>query len=242
MMTYKEAKEIILVHTCCSFANMENKLCILCPWNATNKCINTKINGEVIYKAISKVKGVEPMKTIRLEDIKVKNTFLNTTPGEEKVQKYRNYYQINGMQAKPIVVDYNNVLQDGYIQYLILKENGVEEATIIRKKKRKSLKTCDGNISKKKSSASYKDIPTTYIFGVHPKSKCTKEFVWRVPASWGSWADNIKVGDTIVCQTKFGLSPVVISRVEILDKPPVEMRVKRVLKKEIRRNGMVVEL
>lgn len=240
-MTRKEAQEILLAHACCLFANMENKLCMLCPWNTTNKCIDTKINGEVITEAINKVKGIEFMRTIKLEDIKVTKAFLNTTPGEEKVQKYRNYYHVNGTQAKPIVVDYSNVLQDGYIQYLILKENGVEEATIIRKKKRKGIKTRDWNISKKKSSASYKDIPTTYIFGIHPKSKCTKEFVWRVPGSWGSWADNIEIGDTVVCQTKFGLSPVVVSRVEILDRPPVEMRVKRVLKKEIRRDGMVIE-
>jgi hypothetical protein len=115
-----------------------------------------------------------------------------------------------------------------------LKENGVEEATIMRKKKYKKLKEY-------KPTSSYKNSPTTYIYGVHPNSNCNKEFVWRVPLSWGSWADNIEVGDTVLCQTKFGYSPVVVNRVEVLDKSPVEMKVKRVVKREIRKNGMVVE-
>ena len=63
-----------------------------------------------------------------------------------------------------------------------------------------------------------------------------------MPASWGNWAENIKLGDTILCQTKYGFSPVIVNRVEILDKPPVDMRVKKVVRREIRRNGMVVEL
>lgn len=83
---------------------------------------------------------------------------------------------------------------------------------------------------------------TTYIFGTHPNSNCTKEFCWRVPENWENWADNIEIGDTILCQTKFGILPVVVSRVEILDKPPVEMRVKKVVKREIRHNGAVVEI
>ena len=134
-----------------------------------------------------------------------------------------------------ILLDYNNVLRDGYIQYLILKENGVDEATIMRKKKYKRLKEY-------KPTPSYKNSNTTYIFGIHPNSKCTKEFVWRVPASWGNWAENIEIGDTIFCQTKFGFSPVTVSRVQTLDKPPVDIRVKRVTKREIRRNGLIVEL
>ena len=233
-MDKQRAREILLVHTCCSFVNVENNLCIMCPWSNTDDCKYTAIDEELVIEAINTLKGVEPMKKIKLSEIKITNTFKETTPNPEKMQRYRDYYEENGKQSKPILLDYDNVLRDGYIQYLILKENGVEEATIMRKKRYKRLK-------EDKTTPSYKDSSTTYIFGVHPNSNCIQEFCWRVPVSWGSWADNIEIGDTVLCQTKFGYSPVVVNRVEVLDKPPVEMKVKRVVKREIRRNGMVVE-
>lgn len=233
-MDKQRAREILMVHACCSFTNIENKLCMMCPWNNTEDCDNTVMNEELVVKAINTLKGIKSMKTIKLSEIKITSAFENTTPNPEKVKRCREYYTENHKQSKPILLDYNNVLRDGYIQYLVLKENNIEEATIMRKKKYKRLKEYN-------STPSYKNIHTTYIYGTHPNSNCTKEFVWRVPASWGNWAENLEIGDTVLCQTKFGFSPVVVSRVEILDKPPVEMRVKRVSKREIRRNGVVVE-
>ena len=234
-MDKEGAKEILKVHACCSFTSNKNKLCMLCPWNNTYDCEFTTINEETIIKAMKILKGIDVMKTIKLSEIKITNAFKETTPNPQKIQGYRDYYEKYGKQAKPILVDYKNILRDGYIQYLILKENGIEEATIIRKKKHKRL-------NERKITPSYKNSNTTYIFGTHPNSNCTKEFVWRIPASWETWAENVEIGDTILCQTKFGFSPVVVSRVEILDKPPIETRVKRVAKREIRRNGMIVEL
>lgn len=234
-MDKERAKEILKVHACCSFTSNKNKLCMLCPWNNTYDCEFTTINEETIIKAMKILKGIDVMKTIKLSEIKITNAFKETTPNPQKIQGYRDYYEKYGKQAKPILVDYKNILRDGYIQYLILKENGIEEATIIRKKKHKRL-------NERKITPSYKNSNATYIFGTHPNSNCTKEFVWRIPASWETWAENVEIGDTILCQTKFGFSPVVVSRVEVLDKPPVDIRVKRVAKREIRRNGMIVEL
>ena len=233
-MDKQRARDILLAHSCCSFTNIKNGLCMMCPWCDTEDCEKTKINEDMIIEAINTLKGIKPMKKIKLSEIKITSAFESTTPNPEKVQRYRDYYEENEKQSKPILLDYNNVLRDGYIQYLILKENGIEEATIMRKKKYKRLKEY-------KTTPSYKDSSTTYIFGVHPNSNCIKEFCWRVPVSWGSWADNIEVGDTILCQTKFGYSTVIVNRVEVLDKPPIETRVKRVAKREIRRNGMIVE-
>lgn len=235
-MDKQRARDILLAHSCCSFTNIENGLCMMCPWSNTYDCEFTTINEETIIKAMKILKGIDVMKTIKLSEIKITNAFKETTPNPQKIQGYRDYYEKYGKQAKPILVDYKNILRDGYIQYLILKENGVEEATIIRKKRnRKQIQCVNVN-------PCYKKTETTYIFGVHPNSNCTKEFCWRVPASWETWAENVEIGDTILCQTKFGFSPVVVSRVEVLDKPPVDIRVKRVAKREIRRNGMIVEL
>lgn len=182
------------------------------------------------------------MGTIRrrkLSDIKISESFANTTPIKEKMNECRCYWNEFHSQDRYVVVDHDGVLIDGYVQYLILKENNIEEAEIKIshcKKKKRSRRNNNDLIT-----LSYKEKTTTYIFGTHPNSNCTKEFVWRVPVSWGSWAENIEVGDTVLCQTKFGFSPVIVTRVEILDKPPIEMRIKKVGKKEIRRDGCVVE-
>ncbi|MBQ4523454.1 MAG: hypothetical protein IJA10_10975 [Lachnospiraceae bacterium] len=232
-MNKQRARDILKVHACCSFTTKENKLCMLCPWNNTGDCIDTRINEELIIEAMNTLKGIKPMETVKLSEIKITKVFKNTTPNSERMQKCREYYEENKKQERPILLDYKNILRDGYIQYLILKENGVEEATIMRKKKYKKIK-------EKKTTLSYKNRATTYIFGMHPNSDCTQEFCWRVPASWGTWADNVNNGDIVICQTKFGFSPVVVNRVETLDKPPVDIMIKRVAKREIRRNGMVI--
>ena len=226
-MDKERAKEILKVHACCSFTSNKNKLCMLCPWNNTYDCEFTTINEETIIKAMKILKGIDVMKTIKLSEIKITNAFKETTPNPQKIQGYRDYYEKYGKQAKPILVDYKNILRDGYIQYLILKENGVEEATIIRKKRnRKQIQCLNVN-------PCYKKTETTYIFGVHPNSKCQREFVWRVPVEWNDWADNLGIGDIIMCRTKFGVSPVIVNRIETLDKPPIDIEIKRVFSRKV---------
>lgn len=173
---------------------------------------------------------------IKLEDIKIRKAFANSTPNEEKMIECREFWRYEGKQDRLIVLNHKNVLIDGYIMYLILMEHKEEYAEVTYTKKHN--RRCE---RLPKVESSYKNTPTTYIYGVHPNSNCKKEFTWRVPSNWGNWADNIEIGDIVLCQTKFGFSPVVVNRVEILDKPPVEMRIKKVVRREIRRNGLVVE-
>lgn len=177
------------------------------------------------------------MRMMKLSEIKIKESFSNTTPSEEKMNECREFWRYEGKQDRPIVLDSNGYLIDGYIMYLILMEHKEEYAEVIFKKKHNKKYE-----KLPKVKPTYKNIPTTYVFGVHPNSNCTKEFCWRVPASWGKWANNIEVGDTVLCQTKFGFSPVIVNRVEVLNKPPVEMRVKKVARREIRRGKAVVEV
>ena len=66
--------------------------------------------------------------------------------------------------------------------------------------------------------------------------------MWRVPESWNGWVDNVQIGDTVMCATKFGYAPVVVSKIEILDKCPIDIPIKKVCNKQIRRNGLVVEI
>ena len=171
------------------------------------------------------------MVKMKLSEIKISNAFALTTPKDDKLNACRNYWKENHEQDRDIVVNKNNVLIDGYIQYLVLKENGVDEVEIkisTRRKKRwyrKNVK--DWNIPH------YRNQSTTYVYGVHSNSKNQKEFVWRVPKTWSElgWEDGLNIGDEILVDTKFGIKPVVVTKIEISDKCPVNMPVKRVMKR-----------
>lgn len=157
------------------------------------------------------------MKRIKLSDIIITEAFANSHPSVEKVQKYEKQFVENGKQVKSIVLNKYNMLVDGYIQYLILKENGIEEAEYIR--------------SSKRHCNNYRYENTTYIFGKHPN--CDKEFVWRIPKyskEWNVFKNNIQVGNKIFCYTKYGVKPVIVTRVEELKECPTNLRVKKVAK------------
>ena len=178
------------------------------------------------------------MRRMKLSDIKISEAFANSIPSDKKLNECRNNWSQWNRQDRYIVVNPNNVLIDGYIMYLTLKENGIEEAEIKisdRCKKFLNRKNVEGcNIP------NYRNEATTYVYGTHPNSNCTKEFVWRVPKSWTWFAENVRVGDSILCKTKFGIAPVIVTKVEVLDKCPVDFRVKKVAIKEVRRGGYTV--
>lgn len=178
------------------------------------------------------------MRKVKLSEIKIRKSFTETIPSESKMEECRENWKTYHRQDRWIVVDFEGYLIDGYIQYLVLKENNVEEAQVKisnRRKKRWFKKnTSDWDISR------YKNNPTTYIYGVHPKDKCNKQYVWRVPESWKDFADNVYVGDIVLCATKFGYSPVIVTKVEVLNKPSIEIPIKKVCNKKIWRNGEIV--
>lgn len=147
------------------------------------------------------------MKTIKISEIKINDSFLNSEPSEEKVNKYRTQFTNSGKQSKYVILDKNNYLIDGYIQYLILKENGIEDVEFLYNQKN-----------------SYKNRPTTYIYGKHLNSKCDKEFVWRLSKN-----QNVSIGDKAYCQTKFGIAPIIVTKIEVLDRCPVDFKVKKVV-------------
>ena len=171
------------------------------------------------------------MRRMKLSEIKISEAFANSIPNEEKMNKCRNNWNQWNRQDRFIVVNHDNVLIDGYIQYLVLKENNIDEAEIkisTRREKRWYRNNVeDWNIPR------YRNEPTVYIYGMHPNSKSGKEFVWRVPKSWSElgWENGLNIGDEILVTTKFGIKPVVVTKIEISDKCPVNIPVKRVVKR-----------
>ncbi len=67
---------------------------------------------------------------MKLSDIKIKDSFAITTPKEEKMEECRNNWSTYHKQDRYIVINNDNELIDGYIMYLVLKENDMEEANV----------------------------------------------------------------------------------------------------------------
>lgn len=176
------------------------------------------------------------MKYMKLVDIKIKDSFVNSVPTEDKVNVCRQYWNKNNVQDRYIVVDHNNFLIDGYIQYLVLKENNVDSAEVKisdKKRKRWSRKNIHFKVQKS-NKTNYRECETTYIYGIHPNSKSIKERVWRVPNSWwNGWADSLNIGDMLLVKTKYGLAPIKITKIERLSECPVDIPVKTVIRKMV---------
>ena len=157
----------------------------------------------------------------------IKKSFEDSVPSDKKVEECRKVWNEHHRQDRYIVVNHENELIDGYIQYLVLKENGIEEAEI------EISERCNKKIDKKETHYSY--IPeyrreiTAYIYGTHINKK--DEYIWRVPRSWKGWENNLVPGDKILVDTKYGIKPIVITRIEYSDKCPVDYPVRKVFKK-----------
>lgn len=219
----KDALNVLKALACCQFGD----LCSQCPWNNTKDCENTKFAKGLILSAITCLED-KNMKRIKIADIKIKESFAKSIPKNNKIKKCRNFWDTYHQQDRYIVINHEGVLIDGYIQYLVLKENGIEDAEIKISNRRKE-KWCRKNM--KTIIPAYRNKTTTYIYGIHPNSTNKKERVWRVPNSWTGWENDLLPGDKILVTTKHGLSSLIITRIEWLDKPPVDIPVRKVCKK-----------
>lgn len=175
------------------------------------------------------------MHTMKLSDIKIKSYFAKTIPKQHKLNQCRwNWYNWHG-QDRYIVVNHDGFLIDGYIQYLVLKENNVKEAKVVisdYKDKRWKRISPEYEVNEQVKMPRYKTQNTTYIFGIHPHNvKHPKERVWRVPDSWKGWESDLIPGDKILVSTKNGIAPIIVTQIKWLDQCPVDMPVRKVFKK-----------
>lgn len=171
--------------------------------------------------------------TIKLSSIKIPKSYAVTTPSEKKVKTKRKKYKKGKLRA--ITIHTDRFLINGYINYLILKENNVEDAEVNIVDIKKSD---NSNVPE-----SYRNTRTTYIYGKHPNNKSEKIYTWRIPnaKSWRKFSETVLPEDLIFCKTKFGCSPVIVQAVQTVDKCPVEFPVRKVLSKKIIRDGKGLE-
>lgn len=171
--------------------------------------------------------------TVKLSSIKIPKSYVATTPSEKKVKTKRKKYKKGKLKA--ITINTDGFLINGYINYLILKENNVKDAevNIVDIKKNDN-----SNVPE-----SYRNTRTTYIYGKHPNDKSEKIYTWRIPnaESWKEFSKTVLPDDLIFCKTKFGCSPVIVQAIQTVDKCPVKFPVKKVLSKKIIRNGKGLE-
>lgn len=155
---------------------------------------------------------------IKLDEIIIPNKMSQSVPSKEKVSKARKYFITFGKIDKPIVIDENKVLIDGYIRYLVLNGFGVIQTDDV-------VVTSNSKV-------------ITYIYGKHPNQQSNKEYVWRVPKSekWNKFRKNVEVGKKILCYTKYGIKPVIITRIVRSDYRPMDipkdMKIKRIAKNQ----------
>jgi len=68
---------------------------------------------------------------IRVDDINIQDSFKESKPSVDKIQNKLEYYKVNNKFEKNIVVNKNNILQDGYINYLICRMLGIEVVKVV---------------------------------------------------------------------------------------------------------------
>ena len=183
---------------------------------------------------------------MRLSEIKISADFESSIPNTYKYNKCENYYNKTGNQDRYIVVDEKNVLVDGYIMYFVLKNHDVEYGNVKRLTLRKHTYTDKqrkkyGRLISPKHVVTYKEKPTAYVYGKHPNSKDNKEYVWRLPQAWGYMSLMLQKGDVIYCGTRFGVAPVVVTKVELKSNFDTSLCIKKVCSQKIYRNGELLK-
>ena len=138
--------------------------------------------------------------------IKVPRKFSVSHPNEDKMNACRAYYRENHKLDRDIVVDENMQLKDGYIGYLILKENNV---SVVGVKQAESGRTTLVGVKQAESGR------TTLVYGVHPGVE--KEYCWKVVTDTEDTL-NLKVGSHAIVRTRFGDAEILVTRLERVSK------------------------
>ena len=145
---------------------------------------------------------------MKLTDIVVPNCFLNTTPRASKLIEINKYYNKFGQLDKPIVINKDGMLLDGYARYIVAIRMGLTDVpVVIGKKKQKSV----------------------YVSAAH-KRNC-KRYWWKVrKGDEEEFLSKIRIGSPIMVDTKKGVLKVFVTSISIDKRPPVSGEIKYVVK------------
>ena len=143
---------------------------------------------------------------MRLTDIKVPDAFKKTQPSSTKLITCANYYKKFGQLDKPITIDTNGYLVDGYVRYVVAKRMGLNEVPV-------------------------KFLTDKRIYVMAKHTDVGKEYWWVVnKKDEEKFAERIKVGDKILVNTKQGKCQVTITHIVTKDVPPIDRAIKTIVK------------
>lgn len=98
--------------------------------NKTIDAIIVPLNRSELTNYINTIYD-ENTKLVKLSDVKISKDFAETTPNKQKIKTKRQLIK-QGI-IEPIELDFNDVLTDGYITYLLLKEMGLKSILATQK-------------------------------------------------------------------------------------------------------------
>lgn len=125
---------------------------------------------------------------VLISDIIIPDEFTKTTPKNSKVERIREYFNVYNSIDEPITISSGNVLMDGYIRYLIAKENNIQSIPCI---------ISDKNLNLKK--------PMKYIAGSFDNGL---EYIWKIRNKL-----DVNVGDKVLVANKNGSAVVTVVKV-----------------------------
>lgn len=141
---------------------------------------------------------------MKLKDIIIPKKFTRTIPNPTKLAACEKYYKKYGELDKPITVDANSHLVDGYIRYLVVQKMGLTEVPI-------------------------KLMAHEHIYVMAKHTDMGKEYWWKVKVKdEKEFTKRINIGDKVVVNTKKGNCPVTITHIVVRDIPPIDQRIKTV--------------
>lgn len=125
---------------------------------------------------------------VLISDIVISDEFTKTTPNISKVERIREYFNVYNTIDKPVTISSGNVLMDGYIRYLIAKENNIQSIPCV---------ISDKNFKSKK--------PMKYIVGSFDNGS---EYIWKIRNKL-----DVNVGDKVLVANKNGSAVVSVVKV-----------------------------
>lgn len=147
---------------------------------------------------------------VLISDIIIPDEFTKTTPNISKVQRIREYFNVYNTIDKPVTISSGNVLIDGYIRYLIAKENNIQSIPCV---------ISDKNFKPKK--------PMKYIVGSFDNGS---EYIWKIRNKL-----DVNVGDKVLVANKNGKA--VVSVVDVFESDNKDMRKHKPVLKVIERKN-----
>lgn len=142
---------------------------------------------------------------MKLKDIVIPKDFQLKSPRIGKLIECARYFQKFGALDKPITVNKQGILMDGYVRYIVAKKMGLEEVpTIINE-------------------------AGVYVLAHHAVKG--KRYWWKVKSKdERKFIDKVYKGDRILVNTKKGLCTVTVTNVKVCKTPKIRKTIKMVEK------------